>query len=452
MTRGPLHLFFLLATLTTPLTAFSADPKLPRYRFEPGCELSFRSSLVFHSGKGLNAAQLTARSDWTVWVLRANTDGSFRLVAREKNVMSQTRDGKTYGEPAETHIGYADVFSDGRLLMNKTILYQGNPGTLFPPLPPDAARAKASWESVQDDETITCKRLPAAGDFAFEVVRQSAMDKVYLSSSRSRYTFDVGKGLVTRSESEVAQGYGLNGKGAGVIELVAVKALEPTAAAVFAEDADRYFAALAAYEEKITAAGRLPPGEARTLLVDAAAGLKAAGTALEKKELRTALAAKLTEHREMENDYLQAARQRARFLHKPAPDLETTDMDGKTVTLANLRGKVVVLDFWYRGCGWCLKAMPQLNRLADDFAGQPVAIFGMNTDHNQADARFVIEKMGLNYPTLKAEGQQENFGVEGFPALIVIDQRGRVHDIHVGYSPTLREEVGKEVRDLLAGK
>jgi hypothetical protein len=40
--------------------------------------------------------------------------------------------------------------------------------------------------------------------------------------------------------------------------------------------------------------------------------------------------------------------------------------------------------------------------------------------------------------------------VQGFPTLIIIDQLGKIHDIHVGYSPTLREEVGKEIRSLLA--
>ena len=137
---------------------------------------------------------------------------------------------------------------------------------------------------------------------------------------------------------------------------------------------------------------------------------------------------------------------------KPAEAFETKDIDGKAVKLADLKGKVVVLDFWYRGCGWCIKAMPQMNGLAEDFAGKPVAIFGMNTDANEEDARFVIEKMGLKYPTLKAIGLPEKFGVQGFPTLIVIDQEGKVHDLHVGYTPTLREDVGRQIKALLEKK
>ncbi len=96
--------------------------------------------------------------------------------------------------------------------------------------------------------------------------------------------------------------------------------------------------------------------------------------------------------------------------------------------------------------------MPQMNGLAEDFAGKPVAIFGMNTDMNEEDARFVIEKMGLKYPTLKATGLPEKFGVQGFPTLIVIDQQGKVHDIHVGYTATLREDVGHQIKGLLEKK
>jgi peroxiredoxin len=180
--------------------------------------------------------------------------------------------------------------------------------------------------------------------------------------------------------------------------------------------------------------------------------LKAAGAGLNNEELKADLADKVTQHKQMEQYYLDGAKRRAKVLGKPAAEFETTDINGKKVKLSDLRGQVVVLDFWYRGCGWCIKSMPQMNQLAEDFAGKPVAIFGMNTDRNEADAKFVIEKMALKYPTLKAEGQPEKFGVQGFPTLIVIDPQGRVHDVHVGYSPTLREDIGKEIRELLASK
>jgi thiol-disulfide isomerase/thioredoxin len=57
---------------------------------------------------------------------------------------------------------------------------------------------------------------------------------------------------------------------------------------------------------------------------------------------------------------------------------------------------MVVLDFWYRGCGWCIRAMPQLNAVADQFAGRPVAVLGMAIDQNEANAKFVCDEMTLD--------------------------------------------------------
>lgn len=91
-------------------------------------------------------------------------------------------------------------------------------------------------------------------------------------------------------------------------------------------------------------------------------------------------------------------------------------------------------------------------QLADDFKDEPVAILGMNTDRNEADAKFVVDAMKLNYPVLKAEGLPEKYHVRGFPTLIIIDPQGKVADVHIGYSPTLRDEVAKSVKAILAKK
>ena len=104
-------------------------------------------------------ACVSSAGDWTAWVVRANKDGSFRLVLREKNVFSNTFNGKKLEQPGRTSVVYADIFPDGRVLMNKTIQYRGHPGSLFPKLPGDATQAKAGWVSAQDDDNITFKPL-----------------------------------------------------------------------------------------------------------------------------------------------------------------------------------------------------------------------------------------------------------------------------------------------------
>jgi len=81
-----------------------------------------------------------------------------------------------------------------------------------------------------------------------------------------------------------------------------------------------------------------------------------------------------------------------------------------------------------------------------------VAVLGTNTDRNEADAKFVVDAMGLKYATLRAEGIPEKYGVQGFPTLILIDSEGKVRDVHVGYSPTLRADLTREIEGLLPPK
>src|SRR5262249_2298317 len=99
-----------------------------------------------------------------------------------------------------------------------------------------------------------------------------------------------------------------------------------------------------------------------------------------------------------------------------------------------------------------IRAMPQINQLTQDFKDQPVAVLGMNIDKDEKDALFVIDKMKLAYPSLKAEGMPEKYGVQGYPTLIILDQKGKVADVHVGYWPTLRADVAKSLKRLLEKK
>ena len=141
---------------------------------------------------------------------------------------------------------------------------------------------------------------------------------------------------------------------------------------------------------------------------------------------------------------------------KPSTAWKTMDLAGNPKTLADYRGKVVLLDFWYRGCGWCIRAMPQLKQVADDFRGQDVAVLGINSDDDLADAQFVIDKLGLNYDTLKnGEGDDRInmcYKIHAWPTLVMIDQTGVVRYMHAGYTPTLRQDLGERIRKLLAEK
>ena len=148
-----------------------------------------------------------------------------------------------------------------------------------------------------------------------------------------------------------------------------------------------------------------------------------------------ALDDQLKNHNQFATYQVEGAKRFAKVIGHPGAAWEIKDFGGRTHTLEQYRGKVLVLDFWYRGCGWCMRAMPQVKRIAAHYRGRPVAVVGMNNDRNVDDAKFVVREMQLDYPVLRSQDLPGKYGVQGFPTLIIIDQQGKVADIHVGYSP-----------------
>jgi thiol-disulfide isomerase/thioredoxin len=117
-----------------------------------------------------------------------------------------------------------------------------------------------------------------------------------------------------------------------------------------------------------------------------------------------------------------------------APDFKLTDLVGGEVTLASLKGKVVLLDFWATWCGPCKAAMPVIQKLHDEYASKGVAVLGVNTwEQNEKAVRDYIASKKYTYPCL-LEGDKlaEAYGVPGIPTLVVIGKDGKVALVEVG--------------------
>ena len=104
-----------------------------------------------------------------------------------------------------------------------------------------------------------------------------------------------------------------------------------------------------------------------------------------------------------------------------------TDLSGKNWTLKDLRGKVVLLNFWATWCPPCRKEMPDLEALYRRFEPQGLVILGVS-DEDTDKAKPFIEQQGITYPVLLDPGRKVNelFQIQGIPKTFVYDRDGKI--------------------------
>ncbi len=127
-----------------------------------------------------------------------------------------------------------------------------------------------------------------------------------------------------------------------------------------------------------------------------------------------------------------------------APDFELSTPDGKTVSLKDLKGNVVVLDFWATWCGPCKVAMPGVQKLHEQFKDKPVKIFGVNTWERGGDpAKFMKDKNYTYGLLLKGDKTADKYKVSGIPTFYVIDPNGKIVHASSGMKPGHEKELQK---------
>src|SRR5687768_18151874 len=109
-----------------------------------------------------------------------------------------------------------------------------------------------------------------------------------------------------------------------------------------------------------------------------------------------------------------------------APDVSVKTIDGETFTLGELRGKVVVLNFWFIGCAVCRGMKPQLDAFKSRFAGSEVVFLAMTEDPESEVEKF-LKKVPSDYlQAADAQPAMSKFSFRGFPKNIVIDKQGKI--------------------------
>ncbi|MES2178347.1 MAG: redoxin domain-containing protein [Gemmatimonadota bacterium] len=127
----------------------------------------------------------------------------------------------------------------------------------------------------------------------------------------------------------------------------------------------------------------------------------------------------------------------------PMKAFQLTTLDGKVVTLDSLRGKAAVINAWGMWCGPCVAEMPELQKLATQYASDTaVTILTIDNDANTDALRSWMQKKGYTFPTLLDDGYLMRVNMHSFPTTWFLDRQGRVAFTKTGWSEKLVEEFG----------
>ena len=137
-----------------------------------------------------------------------------------------------------------------------------------------------------------------------------------------------------------------------------------------------------------------------------------------------------------------------------APDFTLKTLAGKEITLSQLKGKVVLLDFWATWCGPCKESVPHLIQLYKDYRESGFELVGMNVDKGDGEAvRRFIMSMDIPYPVVSApEDVVRSYRVTGIPATFLIDKEGKIRERIAGFNSTIARQLTSKVADLTSEK
>jgi len=133
-----------------------------------------------------------------------------------------------------------------------------------------------------------------------------------------------------------------------------------------------------------------------------------------------------------------------------APPIELSTADGVPFTLASLRGKVVLVNFWATWCEPCVTEMPSLQRLHDRFAPR-LEVLGVNYQEGPARIKAFVARSSVTFPVVRdTDGAvAKAWGARIFPASYVVDRTGNVRHVMIGGADWTTTELVTTIAKLL---
>ena len=139
------------------------------------------------------------------------------------------------------------------------------------------------------------------------------------------------------------------------------------------------------------------------------------------------------------------------------PNFRLKNLDNKTVSYNQVKGeKLTVIDFWATWCKPCVKSIPKLVEMADEFENRGVNFVGISIDgpRNLAKVKPFARSLGVDYPVLLDTNSEimARLGVQAVPSLLIVNSENEIVYFHEGYQSGEEQDIKEELVKLLGGE
>jgi peroxiredoxin len=138
-------------------------------------------------------------------------------------------------------------------------------------------------------------------------------------------------------------------------------------------------------------------------------------------------------------------------IRQAAPDFTLASNTGSNIRLKDLRGKVVMINFWATWCAPCRKELPLLNDLYNKYKSKGFVLLGVNIDEHSKLAKKMITELKINFPVLFDSSQKtsESYDLQAMPSTFIVDKNGIIRFSHYGYKSGYEKKYERDVKSLL---
>jgi cytochrome c biogenesis protein CcmG, thiol:disulfide interchange protein DsbE len=137
-----------------------------------------------------------------------------------------------------------------------------------------------------------------------------------------------------------------------------------------------------------------------------------------------------------------------------APPFSLITAKGETIALADLRGRIVYVDFWASWCAPCRRSFPWMNEMQQRYAERGLTIVAVNVDRRRADADQFLQANAARFAVVFDDrgATPLAYSVRGMPSSYLVDARGTIVDVEQGFRDDRKGVVEDQIRSLLSSR